>query len=98
VVIGTLRVDLLLGEVHSLKQKRSIVRPVIADLRRRFAVSVAETGDQDLYRRAEIGVACVAGDFAHCRDLLDSCERAVAARPELDVLSARRHIVDEEDL
>ena len=97
-VIGTLRLDLLLGDVASLKQKRSVVRPVMADLQRRYAVAVAETGDQDLYRRAEIGVASVSGDFKHCREVLDACEREVAARPELELLSARRRIVDEEDL
>jgi hypothetical protein len=98
VVIGTLRLDLLLGDVASLKQKRSVVRPVIADLQRRFSVAVAETGDHDLRRRAEIGVAVVSGDFAHCRDVLDQCEREVAGRPELELLSARRRMVDEEDL
>ena len=36
---GTLVVDVLLGDVHSLKEKRSVVRPVVAELRRRFAVS-----------------------------------------------------------
>ncbi len=39
----------------SLKQKRSALRPVIAELRRRFAVSAAETGSQELHRRAGVG-------------------------------------------
>ena len=60
-VVGTLRCDLLLGDVHSLKEKRGVVRPVVAELRRRFDVSAAETGEQDLYRRAEVSVAVVAG-------------------------------------
>jgi len=97
-VIGTLRLDLLLGDVSSLKQKRSVVRPVVAELRRVFAVAAAETGDQELYRRAEIGVTCVSADFAHCREVLDACERAVAERPELELLSARQRLFDEEDL
>ena len=42
--IGWLEFDVLLGDVHSLKQKRSVVRPIIAELQRRFAVSAAETG------------------------------------------------------
>ena len=97
-VVGTLRLDLLLGDVHSLKQKRSVVRPVVVDLQRRFAVTAAETGDQDVHRRVEIGVAFVSGEFGHCREVLDACERAVVERPELEVLSARQHVVDEEDL
>ncbi|WP_369829424.1 DUF503 domain-containing protein [Mycobacterium sp. E2462] len=44
--IGWLEFDLLLGDVHSLKQKRSVVRPVVAELRRKFSVAAAETGSR----------------------------------------------------
>ena len=40
--VGALEFDLLLGDVHSLKEKRSVVRPLIADVRKRFELSVAE--------------------------------------------------------
>jgi uncharacterized protein YlxP (DUF503 family) len=89
--------DVLLGDVHSLKQKRSLVRPVLAELRRKYEVSVAEAGHMDLHRRALIGVAAVAADASHVRDLLDSCERLVTARPELQLLSARHRLVGPED-
>lgn len=95
--VGTLLLDVLLGDVRSLKEKRSLVRPVVAELRRRFEVSVAETGHLDLHRRAEIGVAVVSADAAHCRDVLDSCERLVAGRPELDLLSARQRLHGDDD-
>jgi uncharacterized protein YlxP (DUF503 family) len=88
--IGWLEFDILLGDVRSLKQKRSAIRPVIAELQRRLSVSAAETGSQDLHRRAGIGVAVVASDRAHAVDVLDAAERLVANRPELDLLSARR--------
>lgn len=88
--IGWLEFDLLLGDVHSLKEKRSVVRPVIAELRRRFAVTAAETGELDLHRRARIGIAVVAADRSHVVDVLDAGERLVAARPEVELLSVRR--------
>jgi uncharacterized protein len=88
--IGWLEFDLLLGDVHSLKQKRSVIRPVITELQRRFAVSAAETGSQELHRRASVGVALVSADRRHVVDVLDAAERLVAARPEIDLLSARR--------
>jgi uncharacterized protein len=88
--IGWLEFDLLLGDVHSLKQKRSAIRPVIAELQRRFAVTVAESGAQDLYRRANIGMAVVSADRGHVVDVLDAAERLVAQRPEMELLSARR--------
>jgi uncharacterized protein YlxP (DUF503 family) len=90
--VGTLRFDLLLGDVRSLKEKRSVIRPILAELHRKFAVSVAETGEQDLYRRAEIGIAMVSGDLGHLKDVLDRCERWMVARPEVDLLSARQRV------
>ncbi len=94
---GSLALDLLLGDVHSLKEKRSVVRPVLAELRKTYEVSVAEAGHLDLHRRALIGVAVVAADAAHCRTVLDACERLVADRPELTLLSARQRLMSSED-
>ena len=49
---GTLTADLLLGDVHSLKGKRAVVKPIVAELRRRFSVAAAEVGDQRAHHRA----------------------------------------------
>ncbi|MEU6278366.1 DUF503 domain-containing protein [Streptomyces populi] len=95
--VGTLSFDLLLGDVHSLKEKRSLVRPIVAELQRKYAVSAAETGNQDLHRRAEIGLAVVSGDHRHLTDVLDRCERLVAGRPEVELLSVRRRLHSDED-
>jgi uncharacterized protein YlxP (DUF503 family) len=97
VYVGAVELDVLFGDVHSLKQKRSLVRPVIAELRRRFEVAAAEAGYVDLHRRSLIGVAAVATDASHVREVLAACERLVAGRPELDLLSARHRILGPDD-
>ena len=88
--VGALEFDLLLGDVHSLKEKRSLVRPLIAEVRRRFELSVAEVDHLELHRRAGVGVAAVIPDRAHLVDVLDAVERLVAFRPEVELLSVRR--------
>ncbi|MDP9102164.1 MAG: DUF503 domain-containing protein [Actinomycetota bacterium] len=95
--IGALQLDVLLGDVHSLKEKRSVVRPIVAGLRRTFEVSAAEAGHLDLHRRTLVGVAVVGVDAQHCGEVLDSCERYVADRPDVEVLSAHRRLFGEED-
>ena len=95
--VGSVAFDLLLGDVRSLKQKRSVVRPLVAELRRRYDVSAAEAGHLDLHRRALVGVSVVAADRAHVVEVLDKCERLVAARPEIDLLSARRQVLNSTD-
>ena len=94
---GALALDLLLGDVRSLKEKRSVVRPVVAELKRKHEVSAAKAGHLDLHRRTLIGVAVVAADAQHCRTVLDACERLVAGRPEVEVLSAHTQLYKEGD-
>lgn len=72
------------------------MRPVVAALRR-LEVAVAEVGALDRHGRSEIGVAAVAADAGHVREVLDSCERLVAARPELELLGVRRALHTEHD-
>ena len=95
---GTLSADLLLGDVHSLKGKRAVVRPIVAELRRRFTVAAAEVGDADLHRRVQVGVAAVAGQAAQVTDVLDACERLLAERPEVTLLSTHRQLMRADDL
>ncbi|MDT7711580.1 MAG: uncharacterized protein QOG46_269 [Pseudonocardiales bacterium] len=97
VYVGVVELDVMFGDVHSLKEKRSLVRPVIAELRRRFEVAAAEAGHLDLHRRALIGVAAVAADGTHVRDVLQACERLVAGRPELELLAARHRTLGPHD-
>ncbi len=94
---GTAVFDLLLpGDSRSLKAKRSYVRPILAALRR-FEVSAAEVGALDLHGRTEIAVALVAAEAAHVREVLDLCERLVAGRPEVEVLSTRHRLYGVDD-
>jgi uncharacterized protein len=97
-VVGVLRLDLRLGDVHSLKEKRSVVRPIVAELRRRYQVAAAESGDADRHRHAEIGVAVVSSTHQHAVEVLEQCERLVAGRPDIELVSARLRVLDDEDL
>lgn len=65
--IGTLVIHIPLAGIHSLKDKRRIVKSVIERLRSRFNASVAEVAAQDNHRIAVIGLAVVAneGPFVH---------------------------------
>jgi uncharacterized protein YlxP (DUF503 family) len=97
VYTGTAVFDLLLpGDSRSLKAKRSYVRPIIAALRK-FEVSAAEVGALDLHGRAEIGVGVVAAEAGHVAEVLDSCEKAVVRRPEIELLSVRRRLHGDDD-
>jgi uncharacterized protein YlxP (DUF503 family) len=97
VFVATCEVDILLGDVHSLKGKRGIVRPMLKEVRRRFDVAVAETEHQELHRRTVVTVAAVSGDAAHAQSIIEACEDWISALPEITVVGARRRLFGGDD-
>ncbi len=95
--IGWIEFDILLGDVQSLKEKRSVIRPLLSEIKRRYEVSVAEVGYHDQYRRSQVGAGLVAADRAHLVEVLDAVERLVAGRPDIELLSARQRDHHSED-
>lgn len=93
---AALRIDLYLRECRSLKAKRSVVRPIVEGMRRRYRVSVSEVDHQDERQRTTIGVAAVAPSYAHLVDVLDEVERFVWSFPEAEVLHCERRWMQEE--
>src|SRR5919206_4129981 len=69
--------DLHLPGCHSLKDKRGVLRPLTHGLRRQLNVSVAETGHQDLWQRAEIACAAVGSARAVVEETLRAADRLV---------------------
>jgi len=66
-IIGLLQVDLYLPSVHSLKNKRQILKSIITKVRNKFNVSISETDNNDLWQRATLSVCIVTNEagFAH---------------------------------
>ncbi len=79
------RVEFHIPVVHSLKEKRGAIKPVIDGLKNRFNVSVAETDFQDLWQRCEIGIAVVASSAFHAQQVIDECDRFVWSFPEITI-------------
>lgn len=61
-VAGVCSVYLLIHDANSLKEKRHILKSIIERLKSRFNVSVAETGLNDKWQAAEIGISCVSNE------------------------------------
>jgi uncharacterized protein len=87
-VVGAMAFELHLPDVHSLKEKRAVVRPIVDGARRRFAVSAAEVDHQDLWQRATLAMAVVSGTESQARDVLDAVERFVWSFVEVEVVDA----------
>jgi len=71
-VIGICRVELLVGDASSIKDKRRVVRSVVQRLRSRFNVAVAEVDRLDSWHAAQLGIVCVSNDSSHAASVLSS--------------------------
>jgi uncharacterized protein len=86
-IIGACTIILHLPGVHSLKEKRSVIKSVLARLRNEFNVSAAEVDAQDAHTRAVIGVACVSGSSEYARGQLEAVVRWIEEqRPDAPVI------------
>ena len=78
--------------VHSLKEKRMIVKSLIARLQNRFHVSAAEIEEQDTHQIIVIGVAAIVPHNAMADSLMDEISQFVEESTEAEVLNEVREI------
>lgn len=71
-IIGTAKIYLFANHVHSLKEKRMIVKSIIAKTKNKFNVSIAEVENNDLHQSIVIGIACVSTDKRHADSMLQN--------------------------
>lgn len=81
--IGFCRINLYLPECASLKQKRGVLKGLIARTRNKFNVSVAELGDHDRWQRAQLGVVAVANESRYANRVLSQVVNAIEREDRL---------------
>lgn len=69
-IVGAAVVELHVHGSQSLKQKRGVVRSIVARTRNRFNVSIAEIGGQGTWQRAELGIVTTGNDRTQVRGVL----------------------------
>lgn len=84
--IATITFRLHAPWVHSLKEKRMIVKSLIAKLQNRYHVSAAEIDEQDIHQIVVIGVAAIVPHNAHADSLMEDISRFVEENTEAEVI------------
>ena len=78
--------------VHSLKEKRMIVRSLTSQLRQKYHVSAAETGEQDTYQIIVIGVAAIVPHNAMADSVMDEISGFMEENCEAEIIGETREI------
>ena len=87
--VGLCTVELFIPDGHSSKEKRQVLQSLKTRLRDKFNLSVAEVGDQDLWQKAILGMACVANESAHVNQVLDQAVNLIQSVPVIQLVRSR---------
>lgn len=79
-IIGSCVIQLYLPVAHSLKEKRQVVKSLIARVRNEFNVSIAEVDAHEQWQQAVLGVVCVSTTTAHVHRQLEAVVRFLEQR------------------
>lgn len=77
--VGLLTLEIYIPGITSLKEKRGVVKPLVARIRHEFNVSVAEVEDQDQLGHTVLAVAAVSVSANYVHGLLEKIAEGVAA-------------------
>ena len=70
--VGVCKLKIHIPGSQSLKDKRSILKSLMARLQKQFNISIAEVDDHDLWRIATIGIACISNHTYRVEEVLDA--------------------------
>ena len=77
------RIELSLSGVNSLKEKRRILKSLLAGLKNKFNISIAEIDDNDVYRKAVIGAAIVSNKSSYGNQVIAKVIDEIRKRPDV---------------
>ena len=93
--VGVSQITLHLPGCHSLKDKRQVIKSVLARVRQQFEVAIAEVDEQDRWQIAKLGVSCVSTNSQHVDEILARVRRYIEeTRPDILVTETDTEIIN----
>lgn len=91
--IAAMTVRLYAPWVHSLKEKRTVVKSLVAKLQHKFHISAAEVDEQDVHQTIVIGIAAVCTSHVQGDSILDHLLNYIECSTQAQIVSVSREIL-----
>jgi len=91
-IIGVIKIKLYAPWVHSLKDKRMVVQSLIAKVRSKFNVSIAEFEEQDTHQTVMLGISCVSCTVALADSIIDRVIEFIENNTDAEIVKIAREI------
>ena len=85
-ILGLLQLDIFLPESRSLKDKRSVIKSLRETVRKKFNVSIAETGEQDKWGTSELSISKVSNQSSVIRKEFQNIQKDIERRYPLEII------------
>jgi uncharacterized protein YlxP (DUF503 family) len=87
-IVVAAMITLVIPENDSLKGKRRVVKSLIERVRHKFDAAVAEVGDNDLWQKAQVGLALVGNDSQLLSTRLDQIMRFMESNHQAEIIDS----------
>ncbi len=91
-VVGSGIIDLWIAESNSLKTKRGVLSRLLRRARNEFNVSLAEVGENDHWKKAQIGFSVVGNDQRYVNGKIDHLIRFIDGQRLAEIVNTRTEI------
>ena len=79
--------------VHSLKEKRMIVRSITQKLKNKFNISVNEVGNQDIHKYITIGISGICATNAQLDSIYENIINFVEENTDAELINIRKEVI-----
>ncbi|MBC3888395.1 DUF503 family protein [Acetobacterium paludosum] len=91
-IVGTAKITIYAPWVHSLKEKRMIVKSICAKVRNKFNVSIAEVEDQNIHQRVVLGLACIVNEVDVADSMIDHVLNFIERNTAGEIIDIEREL------
>ena len=91
-IIGLLQLDIIIPESNNLKEKRRTIKSLKETIRRRFNVSIAETGKLDKWSRSEISITKVSNEAKFIRQEFQKIQKDIEGRYPIEIIEKQEEV------
>lgn len=92
--IFILKIDLRANWVHSLKEKRMVIKSIMKKLQNTFNISVSEIENQDIHQRITIGIAGITLDSSQCDSTKEKIISFIESNTEAEIIEIEEEVIN----
>lgn len=90
--IFLMHITLRASWVHSLKEKRMVVKSLVQRLKNKYNVSVSEVAEQDIHQTIVIGIAGIGGSSSQLDSIMENIINFIENNTDAEIVGIKEEV------